>query len=76
MVVNVQVDLRKGENEESLIRRFMSKLKKEGVLKELARKEYHETKSQRKKTKKAKAMARKISESKKREKNKKRTDSF
>lgn len=76
MVVNVQVDLRKGESEESLIRRFLSKVKKEGVLKEVARKECHETKSQKKKTKKARALARKISESKKREKNRKRVDNF
>ncbi len=67
MAINVQVDLRQKETSESLIRRFMAKVKKEGIIREVKAKEYHLTKSQKKRLKKAKARVAKIVERKKRE---------
>jgi ribosomal protein S21 len=72
MVTNVQVDLRPKETAESLIRRFMSKVKKEGIIKEIKSKEYHLTKSQKRRLKKAKAKVAKIVERKKRERSSKK----
>lgn len=67
MATNVQVDLRPKETMESLIRRFVAKVKKEGIIREVKSKEFHLTKSQKKRVKKAKARVAKIIERKKRE---------
>jgi ribosomal protein S21 len=67
MVVNAQVDLRPKETSESLIRRFLTKVKKEGIVREVKAKEYHLTKSQKRRLKKAKAKVTKIIERKKNE---------
>lgn len=67
MATNVQVDLRPKETTESLIRRFVAKVKKEGIIREVKSKEFHLTKSQKKRVKKAKARVAKIIERKKRE---------
>ena len=67
MVVNAQVDLRPKETSESLIRRFLTKVKKEGIIREVKAKEYHLTKSQKRRLKKAKAKVTKIIERKKNE---------
>jgi ribosomal protein S21 len=67
MVTNAQVDLRPKETSESLIRRFLTKVKKEGIIREVKAKEYHLTKSQKRRLKKAKAKVTKIIERKKNE---------
>jgi ribosomal protein S21 len=67
MIINAQVDLRPNETAESLVRRFLSKVKKEGIIRELKAKEYHLTKSQKRRVKKAKAKVTKIIERKKSE---------
>ena len=67
MVVNAQVDLRPKETSESLIRRFLTKVKKEGIIREVKAKEYHVTKAQKRRLKKAKAKVTKIVERKKNE---------
>lgn len=68
-VYNVEVKLRKNEDSEHLIRRFLREVKKDGILKEVAKKEYHLTKSQRRKLKKSKSIGRKVAEQKKLQKN-------
>jgi len=67
MVVNVQVDLRPKETSESLVRRFLTKVKKEGIIREVKAKEFHLTRSQKRRLKKAKAKVTKIIERKKNE---------
>ncbi len=67
MVVNVQVDLRPKETSESLVRRFLTKVKKEGIIREVKAKEFHLTRSQKRRLKKTKAKVTKIIERKKNE---------
>jgi ribosomal protein S21 len=67
-VYNIEVKLRKGEDSEHLIRRFQREVKKEGIVKEVMSREYHLTKSQKRKLKKLKSKNRSIAEARKAEK--------
>ena len=52
MTINVEVELRDRENVERLIRRFVKKVKKEGILEEYRNRQYFEKKSDVKRAKK------------------------
>jgi small subunit ribosomal protein S21 len=58
----VAVALRDGESADSLIRRFKKKFEFSGILKDLKRKEFHLTKSQKRRLKSSKAQKRLLKE--------------
>jgi len=70
--VTVSVERRKDEDNERLIRRFMKKFKREGVLQEVMDKRYHVKPSMKRRRKKERAERRRKSEQRKREKESRR----
>lgn len=66
--INVSVSLYEGESTEHLIKRFLRECKKEEIEKECRKRSEYKTKLQRKREKRERSYARRISEERKREK--------
>lgn len=67
-VVNAEVVARPNEHAERLIRRFVKKCKRSGILDEVRSRRYHEKNSDKKRRKKAEAEYRRLRDERKRQK--------
>jgi ribosomal protein S21 len=56
----IRVDRRPDESDEKFIRRFLKKVRKEGIIKEVLDRRYHKTKSQKRRNKHEKAIRREL----------------
>jgi ribosomal protein S21 len=65
----VRVDRRPDESDEKLIKRYLKKVRKEGILKEVFERRSHKTKAQKRREKHLKAVRRKQKDARKAEQN-------
>lgn len=56
----IRVDRRPDESDEKFIRRFLKKVRKEGIIKEVLDRRYYKTKSQKRRNKHEKAIRREL----------------
>ncbi len=56
----IRVDRRPDESDEKFIRRFLKKVRKEGIIKEVLDRRYYKTKSQKRRNKHVKAIRREL----------------